>query len=90
MASCFCRFAFSILRHHLLKAPLNRRQFLGHTLAVGSAVALPWFVPARARGRDGAVAPSEKIVLGGISLGPRGQYDLSMMLPEKDVQVVAI
>ena len=53
-------------------------------------MALPWFIPARALGRDGAVAPSERIVLGGIGLGPRGQYDLSVMLPEKDVQFVAI
>ena len=69
---------------------MNRRVFLGQTLAAGGALALPWFRPARALGRNGAVAPSEKIVLGGIGLGPRGQYDLSMMLPEKDVQFVAI
>jgi predicted dehydrogenase len=36
------------------------------------------------------VAPSERIVLAGIGLGPRGQYDLGAMLPEKDVQFVAI
>jgi predicted dehydrogenase len=69
---------------------LTRRDFLGRTLAAGSAVALPWFIPARALGRAGAVAPSERIVLGGIGLGPRGQYDLSVMIPEKDVQFVAI
>lgn len=68
----------------------NRRQFLGRTLAAASTVALPWFITSRALGKDGAVAPSEKIVLGGIGLGPRGQYDLSVMLPEKDVQFVAI
>jgi predicted dehydrogenase len=68
----------------------TRRDFLARTLAGGSAVALPWFIPARALGRAGAVAPSERIVLGGIGLGPRGQYDLSVMLPEKDVQFVAI
>ena len=56
----------------------------------GAAVALPYYIPARALGRDGAVAPSERIVLAGIGLGPRGQYDLSVMLPEKDVQFVAI
>jgi predicted dehydrogenase len=69
---------------------LNRRTFLGRSLAAGAAASLPWFIPARALGRDGAVAPSEKIVLGGIGLGPRGQYDLSVMLPEKDVQFVAV
>ncbi|HZR17451.1 MAG TPA: Gfo/Idh/MocA family oxidoreductase [Verrucomicrobiae bacterium] len=69
---------------------LNRRNFLRRTFAAGGAVALPWMVPSRVLGKDGAVAPSEKIVLGGIGLGPRGQYDLSVMLPEKDVQFVAI
>lgn len=69
---------------------LTRRGFLSRTLAAAGTVALPWFIPARALGRDGAVAPSERIVLGGIGLGPRGQYDLSVMLPEKDVQFVAI
>ncbi len=51
---------------------------------------LPGVLPARVLGREGAVAPSEKIVLAGIGLGPRGQFDLSVMLPEKDVQFVAI
>jgi predicted dehydrogenase len=69
---------------------LNRRSFLSRTSLALGALSLPWLVPARALGRDGAVAPSEKIVLGGIGLGPRGQYDLSVMLPEKDVQFVAI
>ena len=69
---------------------LSRRGFIGRAVAAGGALALPWFIPARALGRDGAVAPSERIVLGGIGLGPRGQYDLSVMLPEKDVQFVAV
>src|SRR5512137_2727500 len=90
MASCFCQPAIPMLCDHTMNAPLSRRQFLGQTLAAGSVVALPWFIPARALGRDGAVAPSEKIVLGGIGLGPRGQYDLGVMLPEKDVQFVAV
>ena len=68
---------------------LTRCSFLGRTLAAGGTALLPWYIPARALGRDGAVAPSERIVLGGIGLGPRGQYDLSVMLPEKDVQFVA-
>ena len=36
---------------------IHRRQFWGHTLLAGSAVALPWLIPARVLGRDGAVAP---------------------------------
>jgi len=72
-------------RHRARK--LTRRDFLA---GGASALALPCFIPARALGWDGAVAPSERIVLGGIGLGPRGQYDLSMILPEKDVQFVAV
>ncbi|HIG26287.1 MAG TPA: Gfo/Idh/MocA family oxidoreductase [Verrucomicrobiales bacterium] len=75
---------------HRKRQGVSRRSFISKTLAVGSAVALPQFIPAKALGRDGAVAPSERIVLGGIGLGPRGRYDLSVMLPEKDVQFVTI
>jgi len=53
-------------------------------------LAVPVILPGRVLGLDGAVAPSERIVFAGIGLGPRGQYDLSVMLPEKDVQFIAI
>jgi len=68
----------------------DRRAFLGRSLAAAGGLAFPQIVPASALGRDGSVAPSERIVLGGIGLGPRGRYDLSVMLPEPDVQFVAI
>ena len=67
---------------------VTRRTFL--RLATGGAVALPWVIPGAALGRDGAVAPSERIIMGTIGSGPRGQYDLSVMLPEKDVRFVAV
>jgi predicted dehydrogenase len=76
------------MKDHSSARRLSRRRFL--TLAGTAALAGPTFIPARALGRAGAVAPSEKIVLAGIGLGPRGQYDLSVMLPEPDVQFVAI
>src|SRR5690606_10833937 len=63
---------------------------MGQALGVGGAVALPWFIPARALGRDGNVPPSERIVLGAIGIGPRGRHVLECMLVEKDVQFVAI
>lgn len=69
---------------------LSRRDFLGRALVVGGAISLPMFVPARALGRGGATAPSERIVLGAIGIGPRGRHVLECMLPEKDVQFVAI
>src|SRR5688572_13663961 len=69
---------------------LNRRAFLKRALFGGAGLAMPTLIPSRVLGRDGTIAPSERIVFAGIGLGPRGQYDLSVMLPEKDVQFVAI
>jgi predicted dehydrogenase len=66
---------------------LNRRRFLA---TAASALAAPYLVPASALGRDGAMAPSERIVLGAIGQGPRGNYDLGCLIAEKDVQFVAV
>ncbi len=71
-------------------AGLTRRQCLGTTAAAGAAALLPTIIPARALGRDGAVAPSERITMAGIGIGSRGEHDLKWMLPEKDVHFVAI
>jgi predicted dehydrogenase len=70
-----------------LSDQLNRRQCLK---AAAAACFAPTVIPASALGRDGATAPSERVVLGGIGLGSRGEYDLNWMLKEKDVQFVAI
>lgn len=51
---------------------------------------MPCIIPASALGRGGRVAPSERIVMGGIGLGGRGSYDLGVMLGQKDVQWVAV
>ena len=69
---------------------LTRRRFLKQGAVAVGALGLPWWIPARALGRDGAVAPSERIVMAGIGLGGRGAYDLSVMLAEPDVQWVAV
>jgi predicted dehydrogenase len=71
-------------------SPITRRQFLKRGTLAASAVALPYYIPASALGRGGAVAPSERIVMGGIGLGGRGSYDLGAMLNERDVQWVAV
>jgi predicted dehydrogenase len=67
-----------------------RRDFLKRSAAAGAAVAFPWVVPARALGRGGAVAPSERIGLGVIGIGPRCTYDLRPMLAQADVQCLAV
>jgi predicted dehydrogenase len=69
---------------------LTRRDFLARGALAASAVALPLYIPASALGRGGAVAPSERIVMGGIGLGGRGSYDLGSMLAEREVQWVAV
>ncbi|MCL1922222.1 MAG: Gfo/Idh/MocA family oxidoreductase [Kiritimatiellaeota bacterium] len=70
---------------------VNRRTFLKRSLSAGGAVAAPVIIPASALGRDGTVAPSERIVMGALGIGGRGAGVLtSWVLPEKDVQFVAI
>ena len=69
----------------------TRRQFLKSAVTTaGSVVAAPTIIPASALGRDGAVAPNERLVMGVIGLGGRGQYDLGIFMDNKDVQVVAV
>ena len=69
---------------------LTRRRFLTRGAMAASALALPYYIPASALGHDGAVAPSERIVMGGIGIGGRGSYDLGSMLAEQEVQWVAV
>lgn len=66
-----------LIRRHLLKA---------------SAVALgmPTIIPSLALGLDGKVAPSNRIVVGGIGLGPCGREVLKHLLSHTDVQFVMI
>ena len=53
-------------------------------------LAAPQIVRGAVLGRDGGVAPSERIVLGAIGIGGRGTYVLGCFLEEPDVQFVAI
>lgn len=69
---------------------LSRRHFLKNTALVAGALAAPMFIPASVLGRNGAVPPSERIVMGGLGIGGRGTSDLEWMLPEADVQFVAV
>jgi len=69
------------------KQRIARRKFL---LGSAAAVAGAAVVSARALGREGATAASEKIALGVIGIGPRCTYDLTSMLQFTDIQCVAI
>ena len=68
----------------------SRRDFLLGATAAATAASLVQLVPASALGREGKTAPSEKINLGVIGIGPRCTYDLTAMLKFPDVQCVAI
>ena len=71
-------------------ANTSRRDFLLGTAAATAAASLATVLPARVLGRDGNVAPSEKLTLGVIGIGPRCTYDLKAMLAFADVRCVAI
>jgi len=70
---------------------LNRRGFLRTALQAGALLStMPQIVRGAVVGRDGGVAPSERITLGAIGIGNRGGYDLGCFLGEPDVRFVAI
>jgi predicted dehydrogenase len=69
---------------------LTRRDLLKQSAAAGAVLAAPWFVPASALGLGGKPAPSGRITLGVIGIGPRCTYDLRAMLQLPDVQCLAI
>ena len=66
----------------------SRREFVLKSVAATAAAAT--IVKSHVIGREGAVAPSEKIVFGIVGIGPRCTYDVKAMLPFADVQCVAI
>ncbi len=64
---------------------MRRREFLQST-----ATLAPLFIPASALGRQGNVAPSNRIAIGMIGTGNMGTGDLQSFLPDKRVQIVAV
>ena len=70
---------------------IGRRQFLKGTLAAtAGAAAFPYIVPSSALGADGAVAPSNRTVIGCIGMGGQGTGNMKDFLGNKDVQIVAV
>jgi len=66
---------------------MRRREFLKSARALASA---PLFIPASAMGRDGNIAPSNRISMGVIGTGNQGTGDMQGFLGDKRVQVVAV
>lgn len=65
---------------------ISRRRFIA---AAGFALAMPTFIPARALGRNGETAPSNRINLGIIGCGNQGKNNTENFLRLKDCQVIA-
>ena len=65
----------------------TRRNFIK---AAALTLGMPTIIPASALGKNGTVAPSNRIVMGGIGIGPRGRKVLACFLKQPDVQFVAI
>ena len=68
------------------KTTPTRRNFLTDTLAAATAT----IVSSKAFANSTGTAPSDKLTLGVIGIGPRCRYDLTSMLKFDDIQCVAI
>jgi len=68
----------------------SRRTFLKRSVVATAAMSVPTFIPASSLGGEGKVAPSDRVTLGVIGIGPRCTYDLQAMLGLADVRCVAI
>lgn len=66
---------------------LNRRQFLQ---TAATALAAPMILPASVLGRDGAIAPSNRIVFGAIGVGNRARAIMPNFLQMTDLQFAAV
>jgi len=69
---------------------LDRRRFLQTAAQAGAVLVMPHVIPGTVLGKNGSVAPSERLVLGGIGIGNRGTYDLGCFLHEPDIRFVAV
>jgi len=67
---------------------ISRRRFLAGSLT--GFVAAPFVVPSIVLGKDGQLAPSERITIGMIGVGGRGMSSIQVMQPLPDHQIVAI
>jgi len=69
---------------------LNRRVFLKRSLNAAVVAGVPFVVPCSALGRNGTVAPSNRLAVGVIGTGNQSTVDLPAFLGNDDVQVTAV
>ncbi|MEQ1828629.1 MAG: Gfo/Idh/MocA family oxidoreductase [Pirellula sp.] len=74
----------------LTDAKRYRRNFLKSTVAASAVFSVPNVIPCSALGLGDTTAPSDRIHLGVIGIGPRCTYDLKAMLNFSDVRCISI
>lgn len=72
------------------KEALSRRALLSRATKAAAIAVVPYFVPGTALGMNNTFAPSNRIVMGGLGIGPRGREDLRHFMANPDVQFVAV
>ena len=66
---------------------INRRQFINSAAATTATISI---VPRHVLGGAGFIAPSDKITVANIGCGTQGLREMSGMLENPDIQVVAV
>jgi predicted dehydrogenase len=73
------------------KNEMSRRTFIQKATAISAgALVFPHILPASALGKAGAVAPSDRVILGCIGMGGMGTGNMRSFLGLDDVHVVAV
>ncbi len=73
------------------KKGLDRRQFLKRAaLTSAGVIGFPSFIRSTALGKEGRVAPSNRITVGCIGMGGRGTSNARAFMGRKETQVVAV
>ena len=68
----------------------SRRTFLKRaSVTSAAAVAFPYIIPSSALGADGAIAPSNRVVMGAIGVGGQGTGNMRAFLGSPGVQMIA-
>ncbi|MDR2438457.1 MAG: Gfo/Idh/MocA family oxidoreductase [Planctomycetaceae bacterium] len=68
----------------------GRRQFLKNAVTLSAVAAVPFYISGKVLGKDGAVPPSEQIILGALGIGSRGGHDFGVFLNNPDVRFLSI
>ena len=69
----------------------TRRSILKSTTGfITSSITFPYVISSSAMGKDGAIAPSERLTMGAIGLGGQGMHNLRNFLTCVDLRILAV